>query len=150
MNIGDVCSKRVVMISKEASLIDAAKSMREHHVGDLIVVEERGDKQVPIGIITDRDIVVGVIAKDMEHFALLTVGDVMSFDLVTARQGEGVTEVTERMGACGIRRIPVVNEEGGIVGVLTFDDIVCFLASLVKNLSTLVCSEAYREKDERE
>lgn len=149
MYMQDLCSKKVITIGKDATLLDAARSMRENHVGDLVVVEQGGEGDIPVGILTDRDIVVSVIAGDIDHFNSLTVADVMSFDLITAREEETLTDVLERMGSCGIRRIPIVNDKGALTGILAFDDIVCLVASYMKDMATLVCSERYREKEER-
>lgn len=150
MDVREACSKKVVTIRKDNTLIEAARSMREHHVGDLVVVESRGEEQIPIGILTDRDIVVAVIAKDMDHFHKLAVGDVMSFDLVTAHEDDNLGDILERMGTCGVRRVPVVTQSGTVVGILTFDDIVCLLGKQMKDLATLVCSQTYREREERD
>jgi CBS domain-containing protein len=149
MLINQICSKQVVTIQKDQTLVEAARRMRESHVRDLVVVEDKAGTLVPIGMLTDRDIVVGVVAADIDRFHSVLVGDVMSFELITARQDESLTDVLERMGTWGIRHIPVVGASGELTGLLSFDDIICLITSQMRDLATLICSERQREKEER-
>jgi CBS domain-containing protein len=149
MFISQICSKKVVTIQKDETLVEAARRMRESHVRDLVVVEMKDGKEVPVGMLTDRDIVIGVVATDVDRFNSVLVGDVMSFELVTAREDESLTDVLERMGTWGIRHIPVVGGNGELTGLLSFDDIICLIASQMRDLATLTCSERQREKEER-
>jgi CBS domain-containing protein len=149
MTVGETCNRQVVIIQKQETLLDAARVMRDYHVGDLVVVEEVEEKRIPVGIITDRDIVVGVIAKDIKDFHSLLVGDVMSMDLVTCEETESILDALERMRSHGVRRLPVVNKEGSLEGILAFDDIICLIAREMTDMSTLICRQQDREKDER-
>ncbi len=88
MTVGEVCKRNVAVAAKSETIVDAAKHMRAHYVGDLVVVEDRQGRRVPIGVITDRDIVVSAVASESGHIESLLVGDVMSPDLVTAREHE--------------------------------------------------------------
>ena len=85
MTVGDICNRNVVVAPKGEMIIDAAKRMRTSHGGALVVVETRNGRHVPVGIITDRDIVISVVAGDPQHMHSLLVGDVMGTDLITAR-----------------------------------------------------------------
>lgn len=149
MVIKHICSKQVITIDRDRTLMEAAHRMRESHVRDLVVVETRANKEIPIGILTDRDIVIAVVADSIDRFHAILVGDVMSFELVTAREDESLTDVLERMGTTGIRHIPVVNSNGELTGLLSFDDVICLIASLMRDLATLIASEQEREKEER-
>src|SRR4030065_513698 len=88
------------------------ETLRTHHVGDLVVVEEKAGQRIPVGILTDRDLVIEILAKDVDMNAV-TVGDVMSGELLTARASDGLYETLQRMRAKGVRRVPVVNAGGG-------------------------------------
>jgi CBS domain-containing protein len=123
--------------------------MREEHVGDLVVVEEREGRRVPVGILTDRDIVVGVLAKDGDHAKLLDVGDVIGGMLVTATEDEDIKPVLRRMRSFGVRRVPVVDETGGLSGVLSIDDVIAALSDEIAEVAALVSRQPSRESDRR-
>ncbi|MEZ4483213.1 MAG: CBS domain-containing protein [Syntrophotaleaceae bacterium] len=148
MRVGEVCNREVVVIVKNATLLEAAKLMRSQHVGDLVVVEERDGHRIPVGILTDRDMVIGLIAEDVALDAV-SVGDIMSFDLVIARESDGWFETIERMRDRGIRRLPVVAENGSLVGILTVDDMLDLLAEQLTALVRLVASERRHEEQRR-
>lgn len=122
MTVGDICKHNVIVATPDETIVDAAKRMRTFHVGDLVVVEVRHDRRVPIGILTDRDIVVGGVAHDAGHIESLLVGDIMSRDVVTARQTEPIEAALGNMEEHGVRRLPVVDGDGGLVGIVTLDD----------------------------
>jgi CBS domain-containing protein len=99
--------------------------MREFHVGDLVVVEERNGKKYPVGVLTDRDLVVGVIAEAAAELPRLKVEDILTErPLLTAHRDEDITEVVRRMKDAAVRRVPVVDEDGALVGVISADDII--------------------------
>jgi len=87
MSIGEICTREVVVTSANTGIDKAAELMRRHHVGDLVVVQESGGGQIPLGIITDRDIVVEVVAAGLDPKAL-TVGEIMAQELVTGREDD--------------------------------------------------------------
>ncbi len=147
MTAGGICNRNVIVVPKGESIIDAAKRMRMLHVGDVVVVEQRRNTRVPIGILTDRDIVLSVVASDPHHLPSLLVNDAMSSELVTVREDVCFTEALKVMRQRGVRRLPVVDQTGGLVGILTLDDIVRFFAEQLKELATVVSHE--REMEER-
>lgn len=149
MTVGEICTRNVVVTRKGEAIIDAAKRMRMSHVGDLIVVENRGEKHVPVGIMTDRDIVMSVVASDPDHIHSLLVDDVMSNDLVTAREHETVEAALKKMEEHGIRRLPIIDAEGTLTGILTLDDVLQFLTAQQNELVALVAREQRREKQFR-
>lgn len=144
MAVGEICSRVVVFARKGETLREAARVMREHHVGALVVVEERGGVRVPVGILTDRDIVVAAVAKGLDADGL-RVEEVMSTDLATAVESEGVSECIARMRARGVRRMPVVDARGGLVGIVAADDFLDLLAEELSALARMVVSEQRRE-----
>ncbi|MFQ5755297.1 MAG: CBS domain-containing protein [Acidiferrobacterales bacterium] len=148
MSIGELCNRDVVITQKDSSVQVAAQLMHTHHVGDLVVVEERDDRRVPIGILTDRDIVIEVIAGkvDMETVA---IGDVMSFDLVTVQEDEDIFDTIELMRTKRIRRVPVVDSQGGLVGILAVDDLIDLVAEMLWDVAGLIVQEQKRERRAR-
>jgi CBS domain-containing protein len=148
MTVGELCNREVIVVNRDASVREAARLMRSLHVGDLVVVEERNDIRFPVGILTDRDLVVEIVAKEVDLDAL-SVGDVMAYELVTAKEEDETMETIERMRAKGIRRLPVVNEGGGLVGILTVDDLIDFLADQLNNVVKLISREQKREQETR-
>ncbi|HEX7640875.1 MAG TPA: CBS domain-containing protein [Burkholderiaceae bacterium] len=145
MYIGSVCTRDVAVCEASLSVAEAAKRMREGHVGDLVVVEFRAGEAVPVGIITDRDLVVEVMAKDRNPEGI-TVGGIMTPKLVTAYEGEQLDVVMERMRWSGIRRIPLLDSAGALVGVACLDDIVANLAQLLANVA---CVGKIQQREER-
>lgn len=135
-NIGQICRRPVVTVRASDDLVAAAQQMREHHVGYLIVAElEPASRRLrPVGVITDRDIVVAVVAKDVEP-GILAVGDVMTADPVVVRDDASLSTVIAEMRAIGVRRMPVVDAEGMLVGVVSLDDILEMLAEELGNIA---------------
>ena len=145
MTIGKVCNREVVFIHAQASVPEAARLMREYHVGDLVVTKEKTGKRVPVGIVTDRDIVLEVIAEGV-GMDDVSVGDIMSDNLVTARESDGLLETIKVMRAKGIRRLPVVNDDNELVGILSVDDLIDLFSEQIVDLARLIAREQSREK----
>ncbi|MBZ0095746.1 MAG: CBS domain-containing protein [Sulfuricella sp.] len=148
MPIGEFCNREVVFATRETSIPEAAQLMRQHHVGDLVVVDETDGKRVPVGMVTDRDMVVEIIAKSLD-FNEFSVGDIMSPQLFSVQDNEGVFETIRLMRAKGIRRIPVVNQEGGLEGIVSADDILDLLAEEMAELAKVAPREQEREAQTR-
>lgn len=148
MTIGEICSRDVVFATRDATVQAAAKLMRHYHVGSLIVVDDVSGKRMPAGIVTDRDIVVEVDAVDLDP-KVITVGDIMGPDLVTVADSQGVLETMEVMRVKGVRRMPVVDREGQLVGIVTVDDLLEVLAEELTDLTRIVSKEQAREAQTR-
>jgi CBS domain-containing protein len=144
MAVGEICNREVVITERSVSVVDAAKLMRSHHVGDLVVVEEKGGCKHPVGIVTDRDIVVEVVAAGVNPESL-KVGDIMGSEVATVRESEGLFEALRYMRDKGVRRMPVVDRDGGLVGILTLDDLLSLLAGEMTELAKMVSHERQRE-----
>jgi CBS domain-containing protein len=149
MTAGDICSRNVVVAPKTEMIVDAAKRMRTSHVGDLVIVENRKGRHIPIGIVTDRDIVVSVVAGDPEHINYLLVSDVMTSDLITAREEETIEAALKKMHQHGVRRLPIVDAIGALVGILTLDDVLQYLTGQQSELVALVAHEQQHERQYR-
>lgn len=148
MPIGEICNREVVIIRKGGTILEAAKLMRDYHVGDVVVVEDREGQVIPIGILTDRDIVVELIAKEVPLDSVW-VEDVMSADLVAVREHCGIWDSIQCMRGKGVRRIVIVDERGGLVGILSIDDLLDLLSSELSDLAKLSMKEQGREKEIR-
>ena len=145
MAIGEICNREVVFARRDDSVKEAAQLMREHHVGDLVIVVEEADgRRVPCGVLTDRDIVVGVVAKGLDPDTL-EVAEVAGTELVLARESDGVAETIELMRAKGVRRVPIVDAHGSLVGIVTADDILDLLAEELTALAGIVSRGQRRE-----
>jgi len=148
MPVGELCIRQVVVTSRNTSVLDAAKLMRQHHVGDIVVTDGVAGSRVPVGIVTDRDIVLEVLAQELDATSL-SAGDIMSGDLITVRENEGVFQTIQLMRAKGARRAPVVNSEGLLVGIVSVDDLVELLAEELSQLAKLIAREQRLEAELR-
>jgi CBS domain-containing protein len=148
MSIGDICVRDVVYTGRDTTVQAAAKMMRHYHVGSLVVVDYFDGKRVPVGIVTDRDIVVEVTAIDLDA-KVITVGDIMAAELVTASEGQGILETIEVMRFKGVRRLPVVDTDNRLVGIVAIDDMLESLAEELSDLTRIVSREHAREMQSR-
>lgn len=134
MSIGELCNREVMFAIRKTSITEAAQLMRQYHVGDLVVVDLVEGKRVPVGIVTDRDIVIEIIGDSLSVDDF-TVGDIMRQQLISVQEKDGVIETIRLMRAHGIRRIPVIDEEGGLAGIVSVDDMLDLLAEELTELA---------------
>jgi CBS domain-containing protein len=138
MSVGELCNRDVVCTTREASVADAAQLMRRYHIGDIVVVDRSDGRAIPVGILTDRDIVVEVVAARVDP-SEITVGDLLTGRLEAIEEGDSDAEALHRMSAAGVRRLPVVDRNGVLVGIVTIDDLLpplCLQLSAVAELSS--------------
>ncbi len=145
MNVGELCNREVIIVEQDATVLEAAKLMRQYHVGDLVVTEKRQGASFPIGILTDRDIVIEIIAKEVD-FDAVTVGDVMSYELITVSEEEAIAETIKLMRDKGVRRVVVVNKQGALEGIVAVDDLIDLLAEQMKDIVALISCEKKKEQ----
>jgi CBS domain-containing protein len=132
----------------DETVADAARRMRDYHVGTVVVVDgEKRDR--PTGILTDRDIVVSAVAQSPDKVASLLVGDVMTRDLITARPSTTLHSALSTMHSRGIRRLPVVSGDGRLEGVVAFEDILEVMSDELRELVGLVAREQKLERELR-
>ena len=146
MNAGELCNREVVICTPDATVVAAAQLMRERHVGCLIVVERLDGGNEPVGVVTDRDLVVDAVATTPDELGVRRVSNIMTCELVTAREGEDVATVLSRMKSFGVRRIPVVDDTGQLQGMLAYDDLVEWMAEQLADLTRVVRSELHVEE----
>ena len=147
MKVGDICSRNTVTIREFDDLTAAAQLMRQQHIGYLVVIEPKVDERavMPVGVITDRDIVVGVVARDTDPRSL-RVGDVMTRQPILAREDGSVAAALHHMREIGVRRVPVVDRGGALVGVLSLDDVLDSLAEELTEVASSIRRELKVEK----
>ncbi len=145
MLLNSFCMLDVVCCTPRTTVLEAAYLMRREHVGDLVVVEDDQVQKEPLGVITDRDIVVEVLAKGQDAATTL-VGSVMRTPVVIAREDEDSALTLERMRTHGVRRIPVVGRQGTLVGVVTADDMLRRLAADAGLLTEIVSRQQTLEE----
>ena len=148
MLIGEACNREVIVMDRHESVLDAARLMREQHVGSIVVAEKPNGERVPRGVLTDRDIALEVVAAEVDPNQV-TVGDAMSRELLTLNESDGMLDGLKRMRDHGTRRAPVVNEHGGLVGIITLDDMLELVAEQVLDIVRLVNRGQRRERHER-
>jgi len=148
MSAGEYCNRDVVVVEKTESVREAINLMRNNHVGDVVVVEMRENSSIPLGILTDRDIVVEILAEDVDLNAV-NVGDVMSYQLVTVDEETKLMDAIKLMRMKGVRRLPVVNEQGGLEGILSVDDLLELIVEQLTDIASLVSNEITNEVKSR-
>lgn len=142
MNVAKLCRHNVVTVRQFEELTVAAELMRERHIGYLVVVEPgiADGSLKPIGVLTDRDIVVTVVARQTDP-RTLRVGDVMTRQPVLAADTDSLDKALASMRGIGVRRLPVIGDHGQLVGVLSLDDIIDALAGELANVAGSIRNE---------
>lgn len=148
MQIGQICTRDVVCTGTETTMVVAARLMRQYHIGDVIVTGQNGNRRIPFGIVTDRDIVLSVVATELGPSAI-TVGDVMGQELITAKETEDIFDTVQRMRGKGVRRMPIVTADGVLAGIVSLDDITETLAEEMNEVARLISREQIHEQESR-
>lgn len=148
LNVGSIASRVVVVAEPRTPVVRVAQLMRENHIGAVIVIEDAAPRNRPVGLITDRDLVIEVLAMDVNP-QTLTAGDVMTADPQTIRESDAVSDAVETMRRVGVRRLPVVDAENRLVGIVTFDDLVEVLAQELTGLAGTIRREQHTEAKAR-
>jgi CBS domain-containing protein len=147
LTAGGICKRKVSVAYQSTSVTAAAQLMREDHVGCLVVVEDTNGSRQVRGLITDRDIVMSVVAMGLDPEPLC-LEDVMSASLVTANEGDPLPVLMRNMREHGVRRVPVVGPNDELMGLVTLDDVLKILAQemhlLVGSMDTSLKRERVR------
>ena len=128
MLISTICSRRVVTAAADDSLYTIAQKMRTEHVGDVVVVGGPTGSRKPVGVLTDRDIVVAGFAEAGDRVIDLVASDIMTPNPHLIWESDTLDIAIERMASCGVRRLPVIDSHGELVGVISYVDLVSRLA----------------------
>jgi len=145
MGVSSLCTHRVITVDRGIDVAAAAGVMRDNNIGYLIVTDANSGGTAPVGVLTDRDIVIKVLAKDVDAHSL-TVGDVMTPEPLIATDYDGLSETLTRMRGLGVRRVPVVGPRGVITGVLSLDDVIDHLVGQLGDVSGSIRTEQKFER----
>ncbi|KTD41322.1 CBS domain-containing protein [Legionella parisiensis] len=148
MRVGEYCNRNVVVINGNESVKNAAELMRSYHVGDLILLEEQENKKVPIGIVTDRDLVIEVMAAGVKPDSLL-VRDILTEPFTCIFENDSLFDALDMMHSKKIRRLPVVDNENSLIGIITLDDFIEILAETMVNVVDVVKLQQKKEARQR-
>lgn len=149
MDAATICNRNAITASVTDELVDAAKLMRDKHVGFLVVTEARPDGgHEPVGVLTDRDIVVAVIAREVDPESL-SVGDVMTRQPALAQASDSLEEALRKMREIGVRRLPVVDAARRLIGVLALDDVLDHVAGQLTSIAISIRKEQRIERQLR-
>ncbi len=148
IRVGDLCIRRVVTVAPGDSIQAAVETMRREHVGDVVVVTPGTTGLTPVGILTDRDVVIELLAEDVDPDRV-TVGDCMSEAIITAREDEELLIALQRMAGTGVRRLPVVDAGGCLTGILSVDDVIGFIGEVTAALAEIIAAGRSRETTRR-
>lgn len=148
-NAGTVCIREVVVAEGTEPVLELARLMRHYHVGTVVIVNRRGDKRYPIGMVTDRYIVVDALVTSLDTIHELMASDLVNRPIVSVREDQGIDDALEIMRQNGVRRVPVVDHEGALVGILAVDDLVELFANRLSELAILFSREQRIERGVR-
>ncbi len=138
MSAGRICVRDVDVAEAHENLQTAAARMLSRNVGALVVIN---DAREPIGILTDRDLVIKAMARGLGPFDA-TVGEIMTPDPRTVREDTSIEDALRRMRNGPYRRLPVVDDEGKLVGLLTLDDVLALLGEAFEEIRDLLRKES--------
>ena len=144
MNVSEHCCHGVVSISDTADVVSAARLMRDQHVGLLAVFHQGDVTRRLTGVLTDRDIVMQVTASDRDPHEV-KVQEVMTRQPILAYENDELRDVLQVMRLAGVRRVPVVNNDGTAVGVIALDDAIELITGLLCDISGSIRSERHHE-----
>ena len=144
MKVGEYCKKALVAIASGSDAAEAAKLMRKQHVGFLIVYREQDALRKPLGVLTDRNLVLGVMARDVDPHAV-TVDDIMSRQPLVATEADELSDMLHAMRFAGIRRVPVVDDRGALTGIMAIDDAIEVVTGLMCDIAGSIKSEQRQE-----
>lgn len=148
MKLKELCVLDVACCPPSTTIAEAARLMRQHHTGDLIVTDDSDGTREPVGIVTDRDLVMEAIAKGRD-IDRTPVSEVMGKPVVVASGSENMSDAIDRMRTHGIRRLPIVDDGGVVLGIVTLDDVYRVLADRAAALAAIVSKEQTREQRSR-
>jgi len=146
--VADYCVRDVVTVDREMPITNCAKLMHDEHIGSLVVVDVREGRKVPVGMLTDRDIAIEIVAFEVDADAL-TAGDIITGDVAVASEGVDMLAVLATMREHGVRRLPVVDADGALVGIVSADNLWEVLAEEVDGLVRVMKAEQTRERGTR-
>lgn len=144
LTVGEICSRTTVYGYGNMSVGEAARLMLEQHVGGLVIVEDRDTGRIVTGILTDRDITLAVVARDFNG-QTMPVSSVMSANPACCRPEDSISDALDLMRRHGVRRAPVVDGGGVLVGIIALDDLLRLFSEHLQSLAEIIDSEFRHE-----
>ena len=142
MTVGNYCEQNLALLTRDASLQEAAMMMRIHHLGEVIVIDIVNGKNIPVGVVTDRDLVIEIMALDVD-VEQISVGNIMSIELKTVPEDYSLSETLDIMQQHGVRRLPVVDSGGVLKGLIDMETILKVLCQDLGKLLELINTDTY-------
>jgi CBS domain-containing protein len=140
VSAGALCVRSVQVVCPAESVLEAAQRMREAGVGALVVLD---DKRRPVGILTDRDVAVRVVAERRDPGAT-RVSEAMTSPVHAVHESTPIEDAVARMEGAAIRRLAVTDADGGLVGILALDDVLELIAEEVTRIGRLIARRTPR------
>lgn len=134
MTIGRIGKRAVITAAIDMTIIEVALLMKKHNIGDVIIVE---DENEPVGIITDRDIAIHIVADEIDPREM-TASDIMEEDLLVLKEHQSIQEALDMMCAKGVRRAPIVNKANSLIGIVSSDDLALLIADEMESYGKLI------------
>ena len=144
--VRDIDVRHVETVRPDATLAQCAQLMRDSHVGSLVVVDEDRGLLRPIGIVTDRDIVLEAVAQGLDPQSI-SAAEVMAAMLTPVREDSDIVDALAHMREHGVRRIPVTRESGELAGIVAMDDVLAALAEQLTRIVDVCAAERTRETE---
>lgn len=144
VKVGEFCNREVVIIKPDEPLKNVAELMRKYHVGDVVLTKEEQARRIPIGIITDRDLVLEVLAPGLQ-MDKLTAGDISMSPLCSIHEEKNIFDALELMKEKGFRRLPVVGDNGALIGIITVDDIIELFTEMIGSMTQVIKRQQKQE-----
>jgi CBS domain-containing protein len=148
MKIGELCNRTVVVARPEEPVATVAELMRQHHVGSVVIVEGPPDARKPLGIVTDRDIVLEVVARGLDP-KRVPASEIMASRLKMASEDESVEDVLHKLAAHGVHRVPIVDEHGVLQAIFAADDFLEWAQEQLADLARVFQRSLQRERADR-
>jgi len=147
MRVGDICNHHAVIIGTSDSVHTVAELMRDQHVNYVVVVESNGGNNIPVGSLTERDIVVKLAANNVDLDSV-TAAEVMEAPLILAEARDSVMATLKRMRYKGIRHIPVTDANKALIGILSIDNILEMLTEQLNDIGYIITQEQLSVHDD--
>ncbi len=146
LTLSELYQKNVVCLKFNNTATDAAKLMLENHIGDVVVIDDESGKSIPVGIVTDRDIVIATVAKGLDPKSV-KLSEIMSKKIVTASESEGLGNLVKMMTDEGLSRLPIVDSSGELKGILTSKKLFQTFTNALCDLASISVAQQRREEE---
>lgn len=143
MRAVDIGTPRVIQLNESSTINEAARTMRQHDAGCVVAMKNTPAGIRPSGIVTARDLTIRFLAEGSGGDAGdgTALRDIQSLQLLTCRADATIDELVALMPGSNVRRVPIVDEDGQLSGIVCLDDVVAALAELMRRASRALIGE---------